>query len=223
MRSLGQVVRRGNIWYIRFRYRGRHYRESSGSTRRSIAVALLRQRTSEAVEGRIIGPEADRVTFDDLVKLIETDYRNNARKSTRDMLGRVKHLRVAFGKHRAIDITHRILLAYVEKRRAAGAKPATIRYEIVVLGRAFTLAVQAGMLAIKPPLPTIKVRNTRTGFFEADEITRVLAALPEDLRPVIESVGGHVKPRDSDAPISAWFLPAHFFFCRHESASMSRV
>jgi len=52
--------------------------------------------------------------------------------------------------------------------------------------RMFSLTIHAGLLTAKPPLPRIKGRNTRTGFFEPDEIARVLAALPEDLRPAIE-------------------------------------
>lgn len=102
------------------------------------------------------------------------------------MRGRLAHLRAKLGKVLPVDVTHEMLLAYVEKRRAEGAAHATIGYEIVVLGRMYTLAIHAGRLNAKPPLPTIKVRNTRTGFFEPDEIARVLAALPEDLRPAIE-------------------------------------
>src|SRR5436309_10038771 len=79
--------------------------------------------------------------------------------------------------------THEVLLTYVEKRRGEGAAAATIRYEIVVLGRMYTLALHAGLLAVKPTMPTITVRNTRTGFSKQAELARVLAALPEDLRP----------------------------------------
>lgn len=153
---------------------------------RKIAVALLKKRIAEVVEGRIVGPQAERVTFDDLAKLIEADYTRNGRKSTVDMLGRVAHLRAAFGAHRAIDITHKMLLAYVEKRTREGAQPATIRYELVVFGRMYTLAIRAGMLTTRPPLPTIRLRNARSGFFEVEELARVLALLPADIAPAIE-------------------------------------
>ncbi len=186
MRTIGHVYKRGSVWYIRFTHRGFEHRESSGSSDRKVAASLLKRRIAEVIEGRIIGPQADRVTFDDLAKLIEQDYKTNERRSTVDMLGRVAHLRESFGKMRAVDITHRMLLTYVEKRQKEEAASATIRYEIVILGRMFSLAIKANMLTTKPPLPTIRVRNTRAGFFEPDEIARVLAALPEDLRPAIE-------------------------------------
>src|SRR5439155_17275642 len=107
MRTLGSVFKRGKVWYIIFTHRGRRHKESSGSTERKVAIALLRKRIAEVVEGRIVGTQADRVTFDDLVRLIESDYQNNGRRSTRDMLSRVARLRESFGKHRAEDITHK--------------------------------------------------------------------------------------------------------------------
>ena len=186
MNTIGGVYKRGDVWYVLFTHRGRRHRESSGSTDRKVAVALLKKRIAEIVEGRIIGPQAERVTFEDLAKLIEADYTANRRKSTVDMLGRVAHLRAAFGYHRAIDITHRMLVAYVEKRTREGAKPATVRYELVVLGRMYALAIRAGLITTRPALPTITLRNARSGFFEADHLARVLAALPGDIAPAIE-------------------------------------
>lgn len=85
-----------------------------------------------------------------------------------------------------MDISYKRLEAYVARRRREGAAPATIRYEMVAIGRMFALAIKAEMLTTKPPMPTVKVRNTRKGFFENDELARVLEHLPEDLRPAIE-------------------------------------
>lgn len=183
MRTLGSVFKRGKVWYVVFTHRGRRYKESSGSTKRKVAIALLRKRIAEVVEGRIM-PRAERTTFNDLVKLIEADYAARGNKTTRDMLGRVTHLREAFGKVRPADITFQDLQRYVTSR--AGAKPATIRHEVTILGRMLRLAVQAGLLKAVPPLPTITVRNVRKGFFTPDELARVLEALPGDLSLAIE-------------------------------------
>src|SRR5206468_10745221 len=75
---------------------------------------------------------------------------------------------------------------YVAKGRAKGAKPATIRYELVFFGRMFSLAIKAKMLTTKPPLLTIRVENARKGFFEDDQIEKVFVRLPKDLAPAIE-------------------------------------
>jgi integrase len=185
MRTLGSVFKRGKVWYIIFTHRGRRYKESSGSTERKVAIALLRKRIAEVVEGRLM-PSAERTTFDDLVKIIEGDYAARGNKTTRDMLGRVKHLREAFGKFRPADITYQDFQKYIANREVAGAKPATIRHEVTVFGRMLRLGVQAGLLKVVPPLPTITVRNVRTGYFSSANLARVLPHLPADLAPAIE-------------------------------------
>jgi integrase len=185
VRTLGSYYKRKGIWYIRFRYRGREYRESSKSQKKSDAVALLQKRRAEVVSGRL-RPRVERTTFENLARLIEADYVANDRRSIADMKSRVVHLRAKLGNVLPVDVTHEMLVAYIEKRRAEGAKPATIRYELAVLGRMYSLAINAGVLNAKPPLPTIRLRNTRTGFFEADEIERVLKHLPEDVAPAVE-------------------------------------
>ena len=180
------IYRRGRVWYIRFWFRDREYRESSKSEDRKVAKALLDQRRREIEDGRFDGPRADRTTFEELVGLIERDYASNGRKSLGSLQDRIASLRQQFGKTRPVDVTYADLDKYRVTRLVDGAKPATIRYELVVFGKMFNLAIKAKMLTTKPLLPTIKVENARRGFFEADEIARVLEHLPEDIAPAIE-------------------------------------
>lgn len=172
--------RRGGKWYIRFTYRGRLYRESAKSSDKDIAKTLLEQRQREIAEGRF-GPRADRTTFDDLEKLIVRDYETNGRKSLGSLTDRIDVLRKTFGKVRPVDVTYKMLDEYKGKRLTEGAKPATIRYELVVFGRMFTLAIHARMLTVKPLLPTLTVENARKGFFSEDEFRRVLRHLTPDI------------------------------------------
>ncbi len=187
MRTLGSVFKRGKVYYIIFTHRGRRYKESSGSTKRKVAIALLRKRIAEVVEGRIM-PSAERTTFDDLVKLIEADYAANGRKSRGSLDDRVNVLRERFGKFRPADIAYADISKYVDARRVEKAAAATVKYEVVVLGRMLRLGVQAGLLKAVPPLPTIKVDNARKGMFKDNELARVLAHLPDDIAPTIEFV-----------------------------------
>jgi integrase len=184
LRTLGSVYERGGIWYCRFYYRGREYRYSSRSPKRKDALALLEKKRDEVISRRL-APGTDRASFSDLAKLIEQDYVANERKSLREMKGRLKQLRKRLGNMLAVDITHAKLTDYANNRRREGAKPATIRYELAVLGRMFTLAIQGGLLINRPPLPAVKVANARKGFFETEEFGRVLDALPIDIGPAI--------------------------------------
>lgn len=181
----GNVYKRGEIYYIRFTFRGQEFRESAKSTNRKVAGDLLRQRQREAAEGRITGPRAERVRFDDLVMLIRADYAANGRKSLGSLDDRIELLRQTFGDIRPVDVTYAMLAQYRDKRLVEKARPATVRYELVVFTRMFTLAIRAGLLSTKPLRPEIRVENARRGFFEAEDLARVLKQLPEHLRPAI--------------------------------------
>lgn len=188
-RGLGRLYRRGQIWWIQYCFRGRVYRESSGSEVRADAAKLLRRRHAEMGRGRLVGPDVERTTFEDLAAMLAEDYRVNGRKS----LGRqgpvVAHLREFFGRSRAVDITPDRVTAYIRWRLddpERPVRPATVRNELSALGRMFTLAARAGKVAHRPRFPSIEVRNTRTGFFEEHELRAVLTHLPDCLRPFVE-------------------------------------
>src|SRR5262249_15908140 len=110
----------------------------------------------------------------------------NGRKSLDRAKLSIAHLRDAFEFSRAIEITADRVSAYIQERQEQGAMAATIRNELAALKRMFTLAVQAGKVPHKPYVPSIEVRNTRTGFFEPDALERVLGLLREELRPIVE-------------------------------------
>ncbi len=185
-RGLGRVYRRGTVWWIQYSFRGRKYRESSRSPNRVDSVKLLRRRLEEMGAGRLVGPDAERVSFDNLVEMLKADYQVNERRSWRRAKPALDHLRRTFGTMRAAGVTADRLVAYQRIRMDENAAPATIRYELALLKHMFTLAVGAGQLATQPKFPTISVDNRRTGFFEEGDFRAVLSQLPDDLQPVFE-------------------------------------
>ena len=185
LRGMGRTYKRGETWWVQYRHLGRLYRESSGSCRQSQAVKLLRRRLGEIGRGRLVGPDVERTTFEDLAEMLFNDYRVNGRKSLDRAERSVEHLKVFFGRSRAMDITPDRVSVYIDSRMPA-AKPATIRLDLAALGRMFTLGVRAGKVSHRPYFPSIEVRNTRSGFFEEAELRAVLDELPTDLCPLIE-------------------------------------
>ena len=186
--GLGRVFRRGRVYWIQYSFRGQQHRESSESKSEAAARRLLKKRLGEMGRGRLVGPQAEHVTFEDLVRLIEDDYAVNSRKSRERLNSSVKHLRGFFGLSRAVDITGDRLSAYLRHRMedTPPAQPSTVRNELAALRRAFTLAIKAGRLVDRPAFPTISVQNARTGFFEEAEFRAVAARLSDWLRPVAE-------------------------------------
>ncbi len=185
VRGLGRVYRRGKNWWIQYYFRGRLYRESSGSEKDAVAAALLKRRLGEMGRGHFVGPNVERTTFEDLAKMLTDDYKVNGRKSLDRAERSVVLLRGTFGRARAVDITADRVSAYICSRLAT-ARPATVRLELAALKRMFTLGARAGKVSHRPYFPSIEVRNTRSGFFEEEDLRAVLAQLPRDLRVLVE-------------------------------------
>lgn len=182
----GRVYQRGNVWWVQYGVRGKNYRESSKSTKKKDAVALLKRRMAEQGAGKFIGPDAERVTFDDLAELITSDYKANGRRSLLRVQQSLAHLRVFFGAEcRALDITTDRVNSYIVARQEAGAANATIQQEIAALRRSFNLAVQAGRLAVRPHVPSVHVDNARKGFFGGEDLERVIAELPSHVGSIV--------------------------------------
>ena len=120
-RGLGRVFRRGTVWWVQYSFRGEQHRESSNSTVRARAVNLLKRRLAEMGHGRLVGPQAERLTFGDLSRMVVEDYQINARKSA-PPLGRLAEYFPEYT--RALDITADVVKRYIQKRMADGAAAA---------------------------------------------------------------------------------------------------
>jgi integrase len=187
-RGFGRIYRRlwTKCWWIQYSHRGKLYRESCGSENHAVAVKLLRKRQAEMGAGKVVGLSVEKTTFDQLAALITDDYRVNQRRSFWRVELSLKHLRRTFGNDRAVDIGTDRISRYIRERQEAGAAAATVVQEIAALRRMFNLAIRAGKLATRPYVPTIRVQNIRTGFFEADQFEAVHTRLPHYLQPPVE-------------------------------------
>jgi len=171
-------------WWIQHSYRGTRHRESSHSTRKADAVKLLRRRLKDMDEGALVGSSAEKVTVADLLQLVTDDYQTNSRKSLARTRSAMTHLATFFAGSFALDVTGARANRYIRYRQDEGAKPASIRYELAILRRSFSLGLRAGLLSHRPYIPSIEVRNTRTGFFEVEEFRAVLEHLPAEIQPI---------------------------------------
>jgi integrase len=172
-------------WWVQYSVRGKRYRESSGSANRTDAVKLLKRRIGDAGEGRPVGHDVDKTTFQDLVKILLDDYKANARQSTRRVKSATENLRRFFVDSRAIDITDDRLNAYIVFRQEEKAANATINRELAALKRAFRLAGKK--VGVPPQFRMLRENNARKGFFEPEQFKTVLQHLPEHLKPVFEA------------------------------------
>jgi integrase len=169
MRGLGNVYRRGRVWWVRYHHRGREYRESAHSQERAEALRLLKRRLADLNNGKPI--DEGRISFEQLAEdyLQERTLRGVPPSCLQWSKARVGNLSTHFAGTRAVEITTPAMREYARARRALGAAPGTINRDLGVLSRMFTLALQSGQLSRRPYIPRLPEGAPRQGFLEHAE------------------------------------------------------
>jgi integrase len=185
MNGMGRIFTRGDIYWIAYSHRGTEHRESThatGTKGETLARKLLKKRLGEIGRGRLIGPQEEKVAFEELAADLERDYMINGKRSAETLGYQLRHLRASFAMLRAVDVTTDRIRTHVAGRQAAGAANATINRELAALGRMFTLAIQAGRLSTRPHIPMLEENNARQGFLDHASFLALQDALPDHLK-----------------------------------------
>ena len=186
---------RGKTWWIVYRHAGTTVRESSGSTRKEDAKALLDERRTESRQGQLV-PGASKVVMADLFALYAADAVAKHRDPPRlhhlcqwlDVVvtkaddGTVRY----GGGWKAQAVTYDALQRYVADRQKAGAADSTIANELAAVRRAFRLGKKAGRLKVVPEIPMPHVENVRESFFTVAQLDRLLTLLPAYLQAAVQ-------------------------------------
>jgi integrase len=84
-----------------------------------------------------------------------------------------------------------------EDRKERKVSNGEINRELTTLKRILNLSRQNGKLTHVPHIPMLKERNVRTGFFEREQIIRIVGHLPPAIRPAVQL-----------AYITGWRIPS---------------
>src|SRR5579871_5358746 len=138
-------------WWIVYHVNGKRISENAHTENRADAVRMLKKKTGDAAHGVPVGPTLDKTVLDDLIQMVEDDYKANSQRSGDRVKYAAANLREFFqGSRRARDITTSRITAYRAHRLSAGAKPSTVNYEMAILRRGFRLAAKDGKVGIRP-------------------------------------------------------------------------
>jgi integrase len=183
---------RSSIRWIKYHRNGVPMRESSHSTKDSVAEKLLRRRLGEIEAETFTGPKLMKISVDELADDLMAEYRANGRKTLPDVEARWRlHLKPYFGGLRAVQVTTQLIDKYKARRRDEGAENATINRELAALKRMFSIARRSTPpKVVSPPyIPMLKEDNVRKGFVEPadyDKLVSQCAKFGLWLRAIIE-------------------------------------
>src|SRR5262245_1829370 len=197
---MGMTYQRGAVWWVKYYRNGRPIRESSGSSKESDAINLLKIREGDIAHGLPVNPKLNRIRFDEAAEDLKTEYAVNGRRSADELERRIRlHLLPYFSGRRLAMISTADVNAFILKRQKdvmivghEGDRQerkysnGEINRELTTLKRILNLARQNGKLMHVPYVPSLKERNVRTGFFEREQFGRILAHLPAAIRPAVQ-------------------------------------
>jgi integrase len=180
------IYKRGRLWWVAYSDGGgRQLRESSGSEKKTDALAVLEKKRTEVREGKQpILKKGKKVRFDDFSK----DYlkEREEKKSYAFAQQMIGQLNKFFGKYHLDQITLPIVKQYKQQRRNDEAvnrgkkvSPATINREISVLRNALNVAVENERLRFNPLVRQGKAlftkENEKQRIFTNEEISALIA------------------------------------------------
>jgi len=186
------IYRRGNNWYLDFYYNGKRYKESVGSTSKSVAKEKLIIRKREVIQGEY-KPKIIQMPFDKFSEqYLEYSKGNKKPKShLRDQTS-MKHLLKCFENRMLSEINPFLVEKYKLTRKSEGAKEGTINRELACLRHLFTLAVKWGKALTNPVkgIKFFKEPKAKDRILSEEEEARLLDAVrsttkSQHLEPII--------------------------------------
>lgn len=129
------LFKRGRLWWFKFKYSGRLYRESAGTANETLAGRVERKRHREIEEAahgirKATAPVVFSVAAKDWLELKQPTW---ALKTHINATLEVGHLKKHFGSLLLTDITDKDLADYIVSRRVQKAAEKTIRNELGTL------------------------------------------------------------------------------------------
>ena len=181
----GTLYLRGDIWWVKIRVDGRPVYESSKSTKKSEAIKLRDKMLAKKSRGELSGGSADKVL---ITELLDDVLKSDIKASTRYIMGKVieKNIRPFFGKIRAQRLTTDLMDRYREKRKGEGRSDSTANRELSILRTSFHNARKRTppKVLVVPYFPIVAETNIRKGFLTDEQHDKLLAELPDELKPL---------------------------------------
>jgi integrase len=186
----GMLYRRNRTWWLKYYQNGRPVRESSGTTQKKTAAALLATKVGKVAAGEPLPPRVDRVLYDEAAADLRRDYRVSGERDLKDVEKRLAHLDRFFRGRRLVSIRPALIAEYVEQRQAptlakdgttakAGARNGTVNRELSMLGKLFRLAMDNDKALRVPRIRKLREADARAGFVERERFEAIARHMPE--------------------------------------------
>jgi integrase len=187
-RGQGSIIRRPQTqnWYIRYyAHDGRQVQESSGSPIKEVAEKLLQRRLGELGLGIKPAQDVKTLKYEALRDSYVSEHADSRFASAK---ASIAHLDSFFAGVSVLDIDTDSIRAFIKRKRGEGLADPTIRRILVDLRSMFNQAKREGKVRHTdvPYFPMPADSKPRKGFLAPHEFDKLLAHIPENLKPVVK-------------------------------------
>jgi integrase len=184
------LYKRQRTWWMRFDYRGKTIRRTTGTTDRRLAESIFAKVRVKLAEGRYFDTrqEQERTVGEMMARYLTERSTFKAPKSCARDQQALKHLLPVFAESHLGEVRPKRLAAYKAQRRIEGAAPATINKELQLVRHAFNVAEREWEWCRENPMRKVSmepVYNQVDRWLTAEEETRLLSGAPGWLKEVI--------------------------------------
>jgi integrase len=185
------LYRRGSVWWMRFTYQGKQYRQSTETKDKKLAQRILDKVKGEVAEGKWFKKlPGEEKTFAEMMEkyMKEHSARNKAPGSHKRGKSLRDHLVKFFGDLALLEVTPSLIADYKVKRRKEGAAPSTINMEMSLMSHAFNLAIKEWEWVKENPVKMVsraKVSNLIERWLTLEEEKNLLNSSPKWLQEII--------------------------------------
>jgi len=185
------LYKRGPVWWMSFSHNDRRYRLSTETEDKKLAQRIFDKLRGDIAEGNWFEKlPGESYRFKDLMAKYLDEYSavNKAKTSHVRDKSLIAHLNKTFGEQFLTDITALMISEYKVMRRAEGASPRTINYELTLMSHAYNMAIREWEWVDDNPVKKVKkerVHNIIERWLSLDEEERLLKASPKWLQEII--------------------------------------
>lgn len=179
------IFKRGRHYWFEFVFDGKRIRKSTKQGDKEAAKKMAAKERTRLAMGEVgleVKPKETKLTIADLLNALEADFKMRGKWTVRNQ-STFRGARNDFGARDARTVSAQQVDAYIEKRLAAGARPATVNRTTELVRQAYRFAVKRGELHRIPAIRHLSEKNNvRQGFFTVEEFEAVVTNLPDDLQ-----------------------------------------
>ena len=185
---MSRILKRGEIWYIDYIYKGKRVRRSLKTTSKKLAELALKDIDIQIAKEELNLSAPRKISFEKFCERFLSWYKiQNSKKSYKDYENLftatiIPHFQGYYISNINVEMIekHKIM-------RSDKIKPATVNKELTAIKHVFNKAIQWGYQKENPVINVKKLRvsQKKYRFLSLDEINLVLTHCTEHIRPIL--------------------------------------